>query len=253
MIHVLVLTATALEQDKLVAGLQDAVQQQAPGHTWRAGRLGPCRVRLVETGIGAVNAAHALTCSLQARRPRLVLLAGVGGAYPGSGLAMGDLALAETEAYGDLGVRTPAGWQPLQEVGIPLLRRGEEEFYNAFPLDPAWTGWAAAALAAAPRAAGLPPVHRGPFLTVQECSGTLALGREREERWGALCESMEGAAVAHLCRAYAVPLVEVRGISNRVEDRCRQTWDLPLAASRAQGAVLALLAALSEAPSSRQR
>ena len=41
------------------------------------------------TGVDKVNAAHLLTCLLQARRPRLVLQAGIAGAFAGGGLRGG--------------------------------------------------------------------------------------------------------------------------------------------------------------------
>jgi len=40
---------------------------------------------------------------------------------------------------------------------------------------------------------------------------------------------------------YEVPFVEVRAMSNRVEARNRDTWDLPLALGEAQAAATRLL------------
>jgi len=57
---------------------------------------------------------------------------------------------------------------------------------------------------------------------------------------------MEGAAVALACQQLAVPLLELRGISNLVEDRDTRRWDLPLGMAAAQGAVLALFKAWPE-------
>ena len=87
----------------------------------------------------------------------------------------------------------------------------------------------------------LPEAIVGPFVTVQECSGSDELGVERGRRFEALCENMEGAAAAHLCACYGIPLVEVRAMSNIVEKRDRKKWDLPLAVERAQSAALKLL------------
>ncbi len=85
-------------------------------------------------------------------------------------------------------------------------------------------------------------------MTVQECSGTLALGGERARRFSAVCENMEGAAAAHVCLLYGVRFIELRGISNRVEDRRTEDWDLPLAAAKSQAACLELLARMAEMP-----
>ena len=89
--------------------------------------------------------------------------------------------------------------------------------------------------------AALPEAHIGPFVTVQECSGTDELGEERGRRFGALCENMEGAAAAHICALYDVPFAELRAMSNIVEQRALEQWDLPGAAARAQAAAQELL------------
>jgi futalosine hydrolase len=60
---------------------------------------------------------------------------------------------------------------------------------------------------------------------------------------------MEGAAVAQICRAYDVPFLELRGISNRVEERDLSRWRKKEAAEGAQRAVLALLAGMRLPPS----
>ena len=131
-----------------------------------SGKIGAQPVTLVATGIGAVNTAHALTCYLQAQRPRRVVQVGVGGAYPESGASVGDLALASEEYYGDLGVRTPDGWQGGELIGIPVLEKGRS-YYNCFPTDEQWVQRAAAAL---------PEAYIGPFVTVQECTAPMSWG-----------------------------------------------------------------------------
>jgi futalosine hydrolase len=54
---------------------------------------------------------------------------------------------------------------------------------------------------------------------------------------------MEGAAAAHVCALYGVPFLEVRGISNLVGDRDRQSWQVEEAVAVAGRAALALVAA----------
>ena len=237
---ILLLTATAFEQRRLLAQMQETVHQVVSGKTWHRGFLGRAEVQVVETGIGAVNTAHALTCVLESVRPALVLQVGVGGGYPGAGLEIGALVLASSESYGDVGVRTRNGWQSAELIGIPLLQQ-DEDYFNHFSLDEALVSRARDLLLPAAWDGEPPRVQVGPFVTVQECSGLAALGREREAHFGALCENMEGAAAAHLCRLYGVPFLELRGISNQVEDRQVEQWNLPLASARAQRAGLHLL------------
>jgi futalosine hydrolase len=78
-------------------------------------------------------------------------------------------------------------------------------------------------------------------VTVSTCSGTDEIGRQLADRSGGICESMEGAAVTHVCLQHNVPLLELRGISNLTEDRNPEKWDIPAAAEIAQQCVLELL------------
>ena len=237
---VLILTATDLEQQTLRASLQNAERRVLAHRNAAEGRLAGRPVTLLETGIGAVNTAQALTAALQTYRPDLVLQTGVGGAYLASGLDVGDLALATAETYGDLGLLTRDGWQSAEAIGIPILRK-DRDYYNRFDLDPGLVARAEIAVAQTVWDAEPPTLRTGPFVTVQQCSGLAARGNELAARFGGICENMEGAAAAHLCVLYSVPFLELRGVSNRVEDRNFDAWDRPLAAGRAQQATGALV------------
>jgi futalosine hydrolase len=52
---------------------------------------------------------------------------------------------------------------------------------------------------------------------------------------------MEGAAVAQVAVLHGVPWLEVRSISNIVEDRDLKKWDIPKAADAVQHAVQHIL------------
>jgi futalosine hydrolase len=49
---------------------------------------------------------------------------------------------------------------------------------------------------------------------------------------------MEGAAVAQTCLRYGIDCLEIRGISNLVDERDMTTWDIPRAVEAAQRFVL---------------
>ena len=196
---------------------------------------------LILTGIGAVNAAHALTQYLATHpKPSVVIQTGIAGAYVPAGIPVGSVVLADTEIYGDLGVLTLEGWQPMEEIGIPLVAADGERpaRFNYFPLD-------ASLVARASAIAGSRVTRTGPFLTLSIVTGVQILGDELYERFGAICESMEGAAAAHVCAIHDVPFLEVRGISNLVEDRDRSKWKIKDASEAAQQVVLRLIENLS--------
>jgi futalosine hydrolase len=65
-------------------------------------------------------------------------------------------------------------------------------------------------------------------------------------RFGGLCENMEGAAVARVCAAFDLPCLELRSISNRVEDRDTGRWRLKEACAKAGAAVARVLEHLDQ-------
>jgi futalosine hydrolase len=218
-----------LSQIRTVGGLKKQTAGLSPIVSWNS--FGKDFVYII-SGMGKVNAAHAATVLLERFSPRLVILFGVGGAYPSSGLKVGDVAAAEIEIYGDEGVLTPEGFRETDFIGIPLLEKSGKRYFNEFPLlsPPLSLGSRKDA-----------EVRFGPFVTVSTCTGARERAEELEKKLGAICENMEGAAVAQICTMYDTMLIEIRGISNIVEDRDKRKWDLGLASARSQELVVELL------------
>jgi futalosine hydrolase len=198
-------------------------------------------VRVVIGGLGAVNTACALTREIAANPPSLVIQAGIAGAYVPAGVPVGSVVLASEEMYGDVGVITPAGWLPADAIGIPLVeaRDGQPARFNQFPCNPDLVARAAAI-------GGGAIARVGRFLTLAQVTGVASVGDELYRRFNALCESMEGAPAAHVCAIYGIPFLEVRGISNLVEDRNREAWRVQDAAAAAQRVVQHLLGRCDE-------
>jgi len=193
------------------------------------GQLGTLPILIFPIGVGKTNAAHGTTLLLEHFKPSLLLLIGCSGAYRGSGLIPGDLAIATEEIFGDEGVITPRGWRSMHYLKLPLLLKGEQSFYNTFPLDQEIVKKAKTILQ------GFRP-KTGPFVTVSEITGTEEKAVEMERRFRGICENMEGAAVAQLCTLYDTPFLEVRGISNIVKQRNKKEWNLSVAARVSQEA-----------------
>ncbi|MBU4373015.1 MAG: futalosine hydrolase [Euryarchaeota archaeon] len=173
------------------------------------------------SGIGKVNAAHSATLMLENYNIDALILFGIAGAYSGK---VGDVAVAKNENYGEEGVLTKEGWKSM-EVISPLLKNGKE-YFNTFPMDLKLSQLAVKVSADLDF-----NVTSGNFITVSQCSGTREVGEIMKKRHNGICENMEGAAVAHICTQYSIPMVEIRGISNIIEDRDLRKWNIPLAAS----------------------
>ena len=78
----------------------------------------------------------------------------------------------------------------------------------------------------------------GPFITVSSVSGSRMRGEMLRKKWQGICENMEGAAVARVCLEFDLPCVELRCISNMVEDRNITNWRVDEACDKAAGAAI---------------
>jgi futalosine hydrolase len=202
------------------------------------GTLADRRILLCVAGMGKVNAAHAATLLLTRFSPEALLIFGVGGAYPSSGAKVGDIALAKQEIAGDEGVLTVDGFKDCEYIGIPLLKTATAVIYTTYPASEALLKQSLQTLISCQEPG---KVHVGSFVTLSTCTGTSARAGELEERYHGLCENMEGAAAAQVAGLHGAPWIEVRSISNIVEDRDLRKWDIPKAARAAQEAVLRIL------------
>ncbi len=79
--------------------------QALPGHpVFSSGTVSGKLVIFGTSGMGKTNAAHAVTVLIERFSPSCIVNFGIGGAYPSSGLKVGDIAVAEKEVYADEGV-----------------------------------------------------------------------------------------------------------------------------------------------------
>jgi futalosine hydrolase len=228
----LLLAATPLETRLLRPRLPHPPPRKLGGYSLFSGALCRQQVLLAHTGIGQVVMAMQLTRLLEQQKCSAAILFGCGGGYPASGLKTGELALAEAEVFGDLGVATADGFTPLEQLAIPEREELAPRCQQIFPLSPRLLDWARQIL---------PEARCGTFVTVNCCSGTSLLSEQLAQRTGGICENMEGAAAAQVCAEFKLPLLEIRGISNPTGTHDPQDWDIRRGAEVAQQAVLTLL------------
>lgn len=201
-----IVVSTELETKALVKKLDGKKMLAIQHKTFYTGRFkNTAQAAICICGVGKTNAAHGTTLLLEKFRPAFIFSIGVAGAYPSSGLNIGDIAVAEKEIYGDEGLTLKDGFHAMNTINLPLLSVEGTKYYNEFPLS------------IPEKLSGFDV--KGNFVTVSSCSGTSGKGREMEKRFNAICENMEGAAIAHICALNRIPIAEVRGISNIVRDR----------------------------------
>ncbi len=190
------------------------------------------------TGVGVVESAISLTRFLSeaktrtnARWPDGVILFGVCGAYLDAGANVLDICLAEQEHFGDFGIAISEKTQYFTEE--TLKNQSNFDLKNEIFAKINET----LVLLQIPH-------KNGHFVTVNSCTGTGARGDFLRDKFNAICENMEGAALARVCELFGLSMVELRCASNIVEDRDKSKWKIKEAVAKGSDALAKVLVEL---------
>jgi futalosine hydrolase len=195
----LICAATAPELEGIVS---DGDETLEPDRLWRI----PAGFAAV-TGIGIPSTLIRLLPWLESLRPAWLANTGLAGAYPGSGLKIGELVLGVSECFADLGVETSE-----TETFLPLRDLPFAKTERHLPLEL----WIPDGIDGGREQA---PLRRAAGATVNCCAGSQTTGEMRRRVFHADFESMEGAAVALAGSERGLQVLEVRAISNFAADR----------------------------------
>ncbi|MGA8099365.1 MAG: hypothetical protein WB810_11990 [Candidatus Cybelea sp.] len=161
-------------------------------------------VATLVTGVGPIEAACVLAAALASRRYRLVVNAGLAGAFDGAAR------IGDGVVVGDDTIELNL------ESGAPLaLPAGVKLVETASSAEP---------LVARLRGKGYPVLHG---VTVARVTSSEPTARRLAGELGAQVESMEGFAALRAAALAGVPAIELRGISNRCGDRDQSGWSFP--------------------------
>jgi len=197
----------------------------------RSGSIRGLDVATLLTGPGTVSTAGALAGVFAVQPPKAVVVTGCGGAFEGSGLTAGDIAVATGEIHGQLGV---------EDEKVPGRIHSLSFLPNRIMLDGTFTqkGYDALQNSALQKHFKL---MKGLFPTVATVTSRAETAAAYGRRYGVIMENMEGFAAAALCKQYDIPMMELRAVSNMVGQRDRSTWKLDLAFEQAREAILTIL------------
>lgn len=158
-------------------------------------------VDVLVTGVGPVEAACSVSRALAQERYRLVVGAGLAGAFDGAA-KIGDGVVVALDAM-------QLSLENGQSISLPGGERTVERSHSD------------AHLVAQLSVRGFAKLHGITVARVTSTEETAA----RLARLGAQVESMEGFAVLRAAERAGIPAIELRGISNRVGSRERAGWD----------------------------
>ena len=154
------------------------------------------------TGVGMVNTAINLTKELSNNNYDLVINMGVAGCFSDE-IKIGEVVEVVEDCFSEIGFENGESFSEFSEFDIKMKYKVE----------------------------GKTSLRKVKGLTVNTVHGNENSIHKMVERLHPDIESMEGAAVFKVCEEMKIPCIQIRSISNKVERRNKESWNLPLAIS----------------------
>ena len=170
---------------------------------------------LLVTSVGMVATAFELGIKLAQENFDLAINVGLAGAFNKS-LLLGEVVTVQEEHISEFGAQDDAKFQSVFEMGLidPNCSPYEEGMLHPYVKDVNMRRW------------GFTQVKA---ITVNKVHGKESTIERTIKQYDPDIESMEGAAFFYGCRKAKVPSVQLRAISNYVEKRNRDKWEINLA------------------------
>ena len=208
-LRIFIVTATQAEADTLLS---------IPGiRTIPEGfLLGNIEILLLVTGVGSVATAWAMTKRISiGSKPDLAVNIGIAGSYRDD-LVTGEVVVPVSDCFADAGVETVDGFLTFAEAGL--------EDPDRFPFRGGWLYAENRFVAKAVEV--LRPVRA---VTVNTATGSENNIKLISKRYHPDIETMEGASFFYICSRENIPFLALRAVSNRVEPRNKEKWNILLA------------------------
>ena len=169
-----------------------------------------CDIEILVSGVGAVKSALSMAQLQMMGKIDLAIQVGLAGAYDRN-IPLSNVVLVDKDRYGDLGVEERDGtFTSVESLGL--------EDSNLYPSVEGWIHHEVKA--------DLTRYTLVNGLTVNTVSGTEATITSRQSQFNPQIETMEGAAFYYACRVLDIECVQVRAISNYVEPRNKDNWQI---------------------------
>lgn len=173
-------------------------------------------IDILVTGVGTVATAWALTKMISSgSRPDLAINIGIAGTFTDD-IPVGTVVMPVSDCFADAGIDTGKGFLTLSEAGL--------QDPDKFPFT---KGKLIAENEFVTKAAGI--IGSVNAITVSTATGSEEVINKLYEKYNPDIETMEGAAFFYVCAMEKIPFLALRAVSNKVEPRNRENWNIPLA------------------------
>jgi futalosine hydrolase len=178
--------------------------------------LGKSEISLLVTGVGSVATSWSMSKWMSANpKPDLAVNIGIAGSYR-EDIVIGDVVVPVSDCFADAGIENVNGFMTLAEAGLAdpdrfPFKNGKIEADNHFTAEAVKI---------------FKPVNA---ITVFTASGSAQTIERLSKKYNPDIETMEGATFFYICSGGKIPFLALRSISNRVEPRNKDSWNILLA------------------------
>jgi futalosine hydrolase len=206
--RILIVTATSVEAE--------AIGRFPDSHSINGGYLPDgLEIMVLSTGVGSISTAWEMLkwFSLNGK-PDLVINGGIAGSYKDE-FKIGDVVMPVTDCFADAGIEDGNNFLTLAEAG--LMKSNEFPYRGG--LIHTYPGYEK-------QLRGIRAVNA---ITVNTATGSDSSRERLVKKFNPDIETMEGATFFYICKREKIPFLALRAISNYVEIRNKNNWDIKLA------------------------
>lgn len=178
--------------------------------------VGKFEISHLVTGVGSISTAWALNHWITLNgKPDLAINGGIAGSYKEE-LVQGDVVMPFCDCFADAGIEDGNNFLTLSEAGLISA--------NEFPYK---DGLLYADISYRNKMNGLLKPVRA--ITVNTATGSETTREKLLKKFNPDIETMEGATFFYICSRENIPFLALRAISNKVETRNKNNWNIALA------------------------
>jgi len=216
--RILIVAATLPEVMPLIETLSLQKSDEENLYTPRHASVANCSVLI--TGAGMVPTAFAIARHLPHNVYHLVINLGIAGSFDRN-IPLGDVVEITEDTLSELGAEDDTRFISIErlELGASIFRPSSSISYFTKKVK----------------------LTQARAITVNTVHGNEVSIAQIVERLKPQLESMEGAAFFYACRELKVPCIQIRAVSNYVEKRNRDNWQIGLAVKNLNNFALDLL------------
>jgi futalosine hydrolase len=210
--YILIVSATSLEIEPMLKNFE-LIEKKESNLTFYKYR--DFDIDVLITGIGMVATAYYLGKTLQTYQYDIAINAGIAGCFD-KNIALGEVFNITSDSFSELGAEN--GEYFLSLVDLKLIEEDSFPFSNLELMNDSVL-----------KSEIVNQLIKVKGITVNTIHGNEENIEKIRKRFNPITESMEGAAFMYACKLQNIKYIQIRSVSNYVEKRNKESWNIPLA------------------------